>query len=78
MMKIAINICLLCLFLAGCAKEPDAVPKPMVKERAGYRWEVSVYPGYDNHSERTLPQIYVIDDNTVVLYCMWEYFLPEK
>ncbi len=33
MMKIAINICLLCLFLAGCAKEPDAVPKPdMVKE----------------------------------------------
>ncbi len=33
MMKIAINICLSCLFLAGCAKEPDAVPKPdMVKE----------------------------------------------
>ncbi len=33
MMKMAINICLPCLFPAGCAKEPDAVPKPdMVKE----------------------------------------------
>ncbi len=29
----AINICLPCLFPAGCAKEPDAVPEPdMVKE----------------------------------------------
>ncbi len=53
----------------------DMLPEEVVR---GQYVEVSVYPGYDNHDERTLPQIYVIDDNTVVLYCMREYFLPEK
>ncbi len=53
----------------------DMLPEEVVR---GQYVEVSVYPGYDNHGERTLPQIYVIDDNTVVLYWMWEYFLMEK
>lgn len=39
--------------------------------------EISVYPGYGS-MDRTLPQLYLLDDGRMLMYAMGEYFLIEK
>lgn len=39
--------------------------------------EISVYPGYGS-MDKTLPQLYLLDDGRMLMYAMGEYFLIEK
>lgn len=40
--------------------------------------EISVFPGYSVNGDDCLPQIYLLDDNRIMMYAMGEFFLLEK